>query len=76
MSKGSPRVATCPECYTDVRFRQSPYKGQVKLCPDCDTELIVTSVSPLKLGYAEDEVNDDMDLYDDDYDGDDERELA
>lgn len=60
----SPKIAVCPACGADIKFRNAPYVGQVKICPECDTELEVISKAPLELDYASFD-DDEDDEYDD-----------
>lgn len=58
MSRKEPKIAFCPVCNGEVRFRKTPYMGQYKICADCDTELEVINLSPIEL-----ELMDDYEVY-------------
>ncbi len=63
-------MATCPECDAEIEVDEFDVdKGDQLSCPDCGTNLEVTSLSPLELDLAsddEDDEDDDDDLDDDD----------
>lgn len=69
MSRKAPKIAFCPACSAEVRFRKTPYMGQYKICADCDTELEVVNLSPIELDLLDDyEAYEDDDAFGDDYD--------
>jgi len=41
----------CPECEASISLN-NPMRGEIVTCPDCGTELEVTSVTPLTLEAA------------------------
>ena len=63
-------MATCPECDADVEVDEFDVdKGDLISCPDCGSNLEVSSTSPLELEPAdEDEDEDDDDETVEDYD--------
>ena len=64
-------MATCPECDAEIEVDEFDVdKGDLISCPDCGSNLEVTSTSPLELEAA-DEDDDDDDDDDDDEDEDD-----
>jgi hypothetical protein len=55
-------VALCPDCDEEIDFSQiKPKVGLKFTCPQCDTQLVVISVDPLKLDW------DDSDFYEDEW---------
>lgn len=52
MSATQTRTAPCPECDAPVPFDRPPLNGQIARCPDCGTELEVTSTNPIRLELA------------------------
>ncbi|MGQ9628672.1 MAG: lysine biosynthesis protein LysW [Anaerolineae bacterium] len=56
-------IAFCPDCETRINLGKEIKKGDVFNCPECDVELMVVSLSPLIVDYAEVE----EDWYDEDY---------
>lgn len=44
--------ATCVSCTEDVSVRDNIYPGEVIICGGCQTELEVTTASPLTLAIA------------------------
>jgi alpha-aminoadipate carrier protein LysW len=68
------RMATCPECDAEIEVDEFDVdKGDLISCPDCGSNLEVTSTSPLELEPAEeDDEDDDDDDDDEEKDGDDE----
>jgi alpha-aminoadipate carrier protein LysW len=42
----------CPECDAAISFDRPPLGGQIVRCPDCASELEVTSVAPVRLELA------------------------
>lgn len=65
--------ATCPECGAAV-FVDNPELDDEVVCEECDSELIVVKLNPLKLDWAYEEDDDDWDDDDDDWDDDEEEE--
>ncbi len=49
--------ANCPECDAEITL-EKPMKGEIVVCPECGTELEVTSVEPLTLELAPKEEED------------------
>ena len=70
-------MATCLECDADVEVDEFDVdKGDLISCPECGTNLEVTSTSPVELEAADDEDDaDDDDDDDDDRDDDDDDDL-
>ena len=59
-------MATCPECDAEIEVDEFDVdKGDLISCPDCGSNLEVSSTSPLELEPADDE-DDDFDDADDD----------
>ncbi|MBX3389250.1 MAG: lysine biosynthesis protein LysW [Phycisphaeraceae bacterium] len=42
----------CPECEGNVPFVRRPLQGEVVRCPDCNAELEVTGLDPVRLELA------------------------
>lgn len=51
-------MAECPVCAADVQLPEDTVKGELVECPDCGTELEVTSVNPFILAEAPSEEED------------------
>ncbi len=49
--------ANCPECDAEITL-EKPLRGEIIVCPDCGTELEVTSENPLALDLAPQEEED------------------
>ena len=45
-------AAQCPVCDGDVELADDTVEGELVECPDCGTELEVTSLKPLELAEA------------------------
>ncbi len=60
-------VAACGECDEDVEVSDRARIGQRVICPNCNAQLEVVSISPLELdsAYEDDEWEDDDNLDDD-----------
>ena len=55
-------MATCPECDAEIEVDEFDVdKGDLISCPDCGSNLEVTSTSPLELEPADDDDDDDED---------------
>jgi lysine biosynthesis protein LysW len=54
-------VAECPECESYIRFHNKPKVGQLIICPECEERLEVREVSPLKLDWAFEDYDPDVD---------------
>jgi hypothetical protein len=52
MTSDPKNIAICPDCHGDVRFKRSPYVGQIATCRQCDAVLEVVNKAPLELDYA------------------------
>lgn len=67
--------ARCPACQTTIRFTSTPELGAFLVCEECEAELEVIQVRPLKLSWVDEEDFDDEDFDDEenygDYDFDD-----
>ena len=60
--------AICPACGSRLRFKFPLQLGEFIVCDECDTELEVMKINPLKLDWAyDDPYEDDDDLDDDDW---------
>ncbi|MCZ7601553.1 MAG: lysine biosynthesis protein LysW [Melioribacteraceae bacterium] len=51
-------MAECPVCAADIQLPEDTVKGELIECPDCGTELEVTSVNPFTLAEAPSEEED------------------
>ena len=61
-------MATCPECDAEIEVDEFDVdKGDLISCPDCGSNLEVTSIAPVELESVEDE-DDDTNGDDDDFD--------
>ena len=49
---GTKRLAACPDCGAEIRFRKAAHLGQIVTCYQCDTALEVVSRNPLELDWA------------------------
>jgi alpha-aminoadipate carrier protein LysW len=66
-------MATCPECDNDIDVDEYDVdKGDRISCPECGSNLEVTSVAPVELDVAPEEDEDELD--EDEVDEDDEEE--
>ena len=55
-------MATCPECDAEVEVDEFDVdKGDLISCPDCGSNLEVTSMAPLELEPADDDEDEDDD---------------
>lgn len=45
-------IAQCPECEGDVPIDEGVILGEILVCPDCGSELEVTSLTPIRLALA------------------------
>jgi lysine biosynthesis protein LysW len=68
--------ARCPACQTTIRFTSTPEFGAFLVCEECEAELEVIQLHPLKLSWVdEDDFDEHEDLDDEedygDYDYDD-----
>jgi alpha-aminoadipate carrier protein LysW len=45
-------VAQCPECEAEVKAAEPVQLGEIMVCPDCGSELEVTTLEPLALAIA------------------------
>ena len=52
----------CPACGSSMRFKKQLHVGDFVVCNECDTELEVLSLQPLKLDWAYEEPFDDNDI--------------
>lgn len=48
----STMTCTCPECGADITLQGKLLAGEIVHCPDCSSELEVTSTNPIKLELA------------------------
>ncbi len=61
-------VGICPGCGAKIRFHRAVHLGEFVSCDECDDELEVIQVQPLKLDWAYADPLDDDDIdYDDDF---------
>jgi alpha-aminoadipate carrier protein LysW len=64
-------MATCPECDFEIdidEFDGDVEKGDPVTCPECGSNLEVSSVSPLELDLAPDDEEDEFDDDGDEFD--------
>ncbi|KAA3665193.1 MAG: lysine biosynthesis protein LysW [Chloroflexi bacterium] len=52
-------VARCPACGVKINFNKPPFLDQAVTCPECETELQVYQLNPLKLDWTFDDYCDD-----------------
>ena len=54
-------LATCPDCKQRIRLRGDIFVGRKVTCLNCDTQLVVYELTPVKLdrGYEEWDIDDD-----------------
>lgn len=45
-------TATCPSCYTRIRFRERPRLREIIVCHECEETLEVVRLNPLKLEWS------------------------
>ncbi|KAA3660179.1 MAG: hypothetical protein DWQ04_20165 [Chloroflexi bacterium] len=64
-TNGKLQSASCPACGSRLRFKYPLQLGEFVVCDECDTELEVLTINPLKLDWAYDDPYED----DDDFDG-------
>jgi alpha-aminoadipate carrier protein LysW len=50
--------ATCPECDAEIDLSDDVLEGEIIQCPECGTDLEVTSVDPPTLDLAPEEEED------------------
>ena len=55
--------ARCPACQTVIRFETSPELGSFIVCEECEAELEVVSLRPLKLSWVDEDEFEDYDDY-------------
>ena len=51
-------MALCPVCDAEITLSEGTVEGELLECPECGTELEVTSVNPFKLQEAPQEEED------------------
>jgi lysine biosynthesis protein LysW len=56
--------ARCPACQTMIRFEASPELGSFLICEECEAELEVIQIRPLKLSWVDEDDYDDLDDFD------------
>lgn len=61
MTNATKNIGECPDCGSEVRFKKTPYVGQLITCRTCDTLLEVTNRFPLELDWAEAEWDEEID---------------
>lgn len=64
-TNGKLQSAVCPACGSRLRFKFPLQLGEFVVCEECDTELEVLAVNPLKLDWAYDDPYKDDDGFDD-----------
>lgn len=45
-------TSTCPECGAEITLKGKVLAGELVHCPECSSELEVTSINPIKLEVA------------------------
>ena len=45
-------MSTCPVCDADVELEADAVEGELIECPDCGSELEITSLDPVELAEA------------------------
>lgn len=58
--------AFCPSCDTRIRFDERPKLFDIVTCPECEEEVEVVGLSPIRLDWPSDFVDEDDWSYDDD----------
>lgn len=53
-------ISECPSCGAEIRFKKTPYLGQLVSCRRCDTRLEVVQRSPIELAWAGEELFDEI----------------
>jgi lysine biosynthesis protein LysW len=51
--------ARCPACQTTIRFTSTPELGAFLVCEECEAEVEVIQVRPLKLSWVDEDDFDD-----------------
>ena len=60
-------VGTCPGCGAKIRFHGPVSLGEFVACEECDDELEVVKIKPLKLDWAYADPIDDDEYIEDDF---------
>ena len=55
--------ARCPACQTTIRFEANPELGSFIICEECEAELEVVQLRPLKLSWVDEDEYDDLEDY-------------
>lgn len=63
MTAETKNIAECPDCGNEVRFKKTPFLGQVTTCRNCDTLLEVVNRFPLELDWVAADWDDEVDEY-------------
>jgi lysine biosynthesis protein LysW len=58
------QVAICPACGAKIDFTKPLYLDQLVTCRECETELQVYQLNPLKLDWTFDDYADDYEEWD------------
>ena len=61
-------IGACPECEAEVHVDTDADKGDTVTCEECSTELEVVGLDPVELDIAEEDLDEDEDLGDDEED--------
>jgi len=59
-------IGACPECEAEDHVDTDADKGDTVTCDECGTELEIVGLDPVELDIAEEDLDDDDDLGDDD----------
>ena len=52
MKNKSKKIAICPQCDAEVRFKKPPQVGQAVNCRDCGSRFEVVATMPIELDWA------------------------
>ena len=61
MTHATKNIGECPDCGSEVRFKKTPYVGQLITCRTCNTLIEVVERFPLELDWAEAEWDEEID---------------
>lgn len=52
MKNKSKKIAICPQCDSEVRFKKPAQVGQTMSCRNCSSQLQVITTTPIELDWA------------------------
>jgi alpha-aminoadipate carrier protein LysW len=58
LKKVNEKMTECPQCGSKPNLSKDIEEGEIISCGECGTELVVTSLSPVKLDLAPQEAED------------------